>query len=381
MRVSVIVPTFNEEPNVEALVRRVEDVVPVDDAEIVFVDDSTDGTPEEIERVAATSSIPVRMIHRDDPVGGLSGAVVAGFQSSTADWCLVMDGDLQHPPEMIPVLLETGAQTQADVVVASRYVGGGRADGLSGWVRHLVSRGSIALARSMFPVRLRDCTDPMTGFFAIRRSSIDMDALRPRGFKILLELLTRNRLKVVEEPFVFGERHAGDSKANVRQGMDYLHQLASLRFGRMSRFAVIGATGAVLNLAIMAGLMSLGVVYVWAAVVAALVTITGNFLLQERFVFRDLREGRSVWRRFAESFSFNATEAAVRLPFLVWIVEATTVPAVLAQAVTIAVAFLLRFVFHARVVYRQGRTSPTSPLLSSTESVHDDTVRGARRAE
>lgn len=364
MRVSVIVPTFNEEPNVEALVRRVEDVVDVEDVEIVFVDDSTDDTPRTIERVAATAQIPVRMIHREDPVGGLSGAVVAGFQSSTADWCLVMDGDLQHPPEMIPVLLETGDETDADIVVASRYVGGGAADGLSGWTRHLVSRASIVLARSMFPVRLRDCTDPMTGFFAVRRSSMDMDALRPRGFKILLELLTRNRLRVAEEPFVFGERHAGDSKANFRQGMDYLHQLASLRFGRMSRFAAIGAFGAVLNLAIMAGLMATGVAYVWAAVAAALVTITGNFLLQERFVFRDLREGRSVWRRFAESFSFNATEAALRLPFLVWIVEATTVPAVLAQAVTIAVAFLLRFVFHARVVYRQSRSVPTSPLLS-----------------
>ncbi|GII99182.1 dolichol-phosphate mannosyltransferase [Sediminihabitans luteus] len=368
MRVTVIVPTFNEEPNVEALVQRVEKVcgamVESGEVEILFVDDSTDTTPQTIERVAAESTIGVRMIHRENGEGGLSGAVVAGFQASDAEWCLVMDGDLQHPPEMIPVLLETGDESHADVVVASRYVGGGNADGLSGWVRHAVSKSSIVLARSMFPVRLRDCTDPMTGFFAVRRASIDMDALKPRGFKILLELLTRNKLKVVEEPFVFGERFAGESKANLAQGLNYLHQLASLRFGRMSRFAIIGAFGAVLNLAIMAGLMHLGESYVLAAIVSAVATITINFLLQERFVFHDLRAGRSVWHRFAESFGFNATEAAIRLPFLIWIVEATPVPPIVAQAVTIAVAFVLRFVFHSRVVYRAGRTRPVSPLLA-----------------
>ncbi|BDZ42730.1 dolichol monophosphate mannose synthase [Paraoerskovia sediminicola] len=282
--------------------------------------------------------------------------MVEGFQASDADWCLVMDGDLQHPPELIPRLLERGERGDGDVVVASRYVGGGGADGLSSWVRHVVSRSSIAVARAMFPVRLRDCTDPMTGFFAVRRSAVDLAALRPRGFKILLEVLTRNKVAVVEEPFVFGERFAGDSKANLRQGLSFLHQLASLRFGRMSRFAIIGGFGAVLNLAIMAGLIhGLGEGYVLAAIVAAAVTITINFLLQERFVFHDLRQGRSVWGRFAESAGFNATEAAIRLPFLVWIVEATTIPPVVAQAVTIAVAFVLRFVFHSRVVYRRGR--------------------------
>ncbi|ROS78687.1 glycosyltransferase family 2 protein [Cellulomonas sp. PhB143] len=377
MKVTVIVPTFNEEPNVAELVRRVGAAVEGIDAELLFVDDSTDGTPATIEAVAREARLPVRMIHRTDGVGGLSGAVVEGFRASDADWCLVMDGDLQHPPELIPDLLEQGAVTGADVVVASRYVGGGAADGLSGWVRHAVSRGSIAVARAMFPVRLRDCTDPMTGFFAVRRDAVDVAALRPRGFKILLEVLTRNKVRVAELPFVFGERFAGDSKANVRQGLSYLHQLASLRFGRMSRFAIIGAFGAVLNLAIMAGLMATGEGYVEAAIVSAVVTITINFLLQERFVFHDLRDHGGAWRRFAESFGFNATEAAIRLPFLVWIVEATPVPPVLAQAVTIAVAFVLRFVFHSRVVYRRGRAlvppeadvplegEATSPRVSS----------------
>ncbi len=365
MAVTIIVPTYNEAPNIAELVRRVEAACGQLDPEILFVDDSRDDTPAVIEAVAATAGLPVRQIHRDVPSGGLSGAVVEGLRASTTTWSIVMDGDLQHPPEMLPVLLATGEATAADVVVASRYCGEGDAAGLDGAWRRTVSKASSALARSMFPVRLRNVTDPMTGFFAVRTAAVDLDKLRPRGFKVLLEILTRNRLHVVEEPFVFGDRHAGRSKASMVQGMRYLEQLTSLRFGRMSRFAIIGAFGALLNLAIMAGLLAVGVHYMPAAVVSALITIITNFLLLERFVFHDLRnEGRSVWRRFAQSFTFNATEAAIRLPFLWWIVEATPLPPVVAQAVTIAIAFILRFVFHAQVVYRPRRTSPTSPILA-----------------
>lgn len=364
MSVTVIVPTFNEAPNVEELVRRIDSAVDLD-AEILFVDDSTDDTPAVIEAVARTSRLPVRLLHRSEPVGGLSGAVVDGIRDSTSEWCLVMDGDLQHPPEMIPVLLETGRQTDADVVVASRHVGGGSDAGLNGWLRRTVSNSSITLTRAMFPNRLRNCTDPMTGFFAFRRRSVVIDRLRPQGFKILLEILARHRLRVVEEPFVFGSRHAGESKADLRQGLRFAHQLASLRFGRMSRFAVIGALGAIGNVLLMAGMVALGIPYLIAAVVAAVVTIVANFALQERFVFRDLRhEGRSFWNRFAHSFTYNAADATARLPLLWWLVEITSIPSVIAQAVTLAVAFVLRFVFHSRIVYRPRRTTPVSPLLA-----------------
>lgn len=368
MRVTVIVPTFNEGLNVAELVRRIgASVAPTDlDCGVLFVDDSTDDTPEIIAKVAADALLPVRLIHRAEPVGGLSGAVVEGLRAVDTEWAVVMDGDLQHPPEMLPVLLETGRETESDVVVASRYCGeGGDAGGLDGAWRRWVSRASSALARSMFPKRLRNVTDPMTGFFALRIAAVDIDALRPQGFKILLEILTRNRVVSVEEPFVFADRYAGESKASMRQGMAYLGQLASLRFGRMSAFAVIGAAGAVLNIVILGALLAVGVHHIAAYVTSSLITIITNFLLQEHFVFQDLRhEGKGVWRRFAQSFTFNGIEAAIRLPFFNWIVQATTIPPVAAQAVTIAIAFLLRFVFLARVVYRPRRTSPTSPLLA-----------------
>lgn len=366
MNVSIVVPTFNEAPNIAELVRRISEALPGHTTEVVFVDDSTDETPEVIRAVAADSPVSVRLIHRDSPIGGLAGAVRAGLQAAAHDWCVVMDGDLQHPPEVISAMLRAGVEQDAAVVVASRHVPGGSSAGLSGVLRRLVSDTSNTLARAMFPLKLRNCTDPMTGFFALRRSAVDLSALRPRGFKILLEILARNAVAVVEEPFVFGERVAGESKASVRQGLTFLLQLAALRFGRLSGFALIGAAGAVANLLIMAGLQAAGMWYLASALVAAVVTIAGNFVLQERFVFNDLRaEGHNVWLRFAQSLLFNGTETAGRLGMLWLIVEYTPVASVPAQAVLLAVGFLLRFVYHSRIVYRPRRTTNLAADLDS----------------
>ncbi|GLI25904.1 dolichol monophosphate mannose synthase [Agromyces rhizosphaerae] len=375
---TIIVPTFNEAPNVGELVRRLDAVADPRDTEILFVDDSSDDTPDRVRAAAETSRVPVRLIHRDEPDGGLSGAVVRGIRESDSEWFVVMDGDLQHPPELVPILLETGRATGADVVVASRHAQGGSSEGLSNWVRRAVSSGSILLTRSMFPSRLRNCSDPMTGYFAVRRASVDTAELQPRGFKILLEILARKRMSVVEEPFVFAERIAGESKADLRQGLRFLHQLASLRFGRMSRFAVIGGFGAVLNLAIMAALVAVSVNYVIAAIVAAAVTIVMNFFLQERFVFRDLRHERhAFWTRFSASVGFNSLEAAVRLPFLALLVAFTPIPSVVAQAVTLAAAFVLRFLFHSSFIYRPRRTTPVSPLIAEAAPLPTQSGREA----
>src|SRR5690349_17795023 len=203
MHLSVIVPTYNEALNVEPLVERLTAALAGIDAEVVFVDDSTDDTPRVVREVAATAAIPVRLIHRDQPVGGLGGAVMEGIASSSADLALVMDGDLQHPPEVIPSMLRRFGQGDVDVVVASRYSGEGTAHGLADRGRILVSKTSTLLTRAMFPIRLRSVTDPMTGFFLIDRTAIDAQALRPRGFKILLEILARTNLRAAEVPFDF----------------------------------------------------------------------------------------------------------------------------------------------------------------------------------
>jgi putative flippase GtrA len=126
---------------------------------------------------------------------------------------------------------------------------------------------------------------------------------------------------------------------------------------RMARFALVGATGTVVNLAVMAALLAAGSHYVLAAIVAAEVSIIGNFLLQERFVFQDRRGASSLRRRFVQAVTFNNLEALARLPLLVLLVELLALPEIVAQASTLAAAFLLRFTFMSRVVYRASMTS------------------------
>ncbi|MDW4573383.1 polyprenol monophosphomannose synthase [Microbacterium sp. M3] len=368
--VTVVVPTFNESMNVAELVRRIADALEGTPSEVLFVDDSTDETPRVIEEVAALSPISVRLIHREKPVGGLGGAVLEGIKSARSDVCVVMDGDLQHPPEVIPLLLNSHTTTDADVVVASRYTGDGAADGLAGAVRMMVSKASTLATKSMFPLRLRNCSDPMTGFFLIDRRRIELQTLRPRGFKILLEILARQSLRVSEVPFRFAERHAGESKASLRQGVHFLTQLTALRFGKMSGFALIGALGAAANLAIMWGLTQAGVDYIAAAIVAAEVTIIGNFLLQERFIFREMIGQASTTRlRFLKSFTFNNAEAVIRIPILALLVETWHVSSVFAAGITLVAAFFARFFFHSLVVYapRRSKTASADGVLMLPE--------------
>lgn len=321
---TVIVPTYNEGANVRTLVDRLSDALRGRSVEILVVDDSTDDTPQQVVRAAAQADLPVRLIHREgaDRVGGLAGAVTAGIHASDSDFVVVMDGDMQHPPEMVPELRD--AAEDVDLAVASRYGGDGDSSGLSSGYRRWVSSGSTVIAQACFPRRVgRVCTDPMTGFFCFRRSAVDMTRLRPRGFKILLEILARHDLRVRELPFTFGDRLAGESKASWRNGVQFVYQMASLRMGRMTRFAAVGALGTIVNLAVMAVLVG-GIAdlnYVVAAVVAAEISILHNFLMQERFVFRDLRDGVNRWpRRLVQHLAFNNVEALIRLPFLVLLV-------------------------------------------------------------
>ncbi|WP_150309289.1 glycosyltransferase [Planctomonas psychrotolerans] len=373
MPISIVIPTFNEAGNVAELVGRL-NAVGIG-SEILFVDDSTDDTPAAITAAARTSDIPLRLLQRETPVGGLSGAVLMGMTEATNDWVLVMDADLQHPPEMIPVLAETAGRGAADVVVASRYCEDGDAGGLSNAARRAVSSLSTVLTRSMFPSKLRDCTDPMTGFFLVRKSALVIEDLQPRGFKILLEILARQprRLTVLEEPFVFGERFAGQSKASLSQGVRFMSQLLSLRFGRMSAFAVIGLIGALCNIAIVALITWAGFDYLAAAIIAAEVTIVGNFLLLERFVFRDLTRSRpGTWSRFWKSFAFNNAETALRLPLLFLLVDLWTIAAVPATGITLIIAFLARFVFHSRVIYGPPASSAGTPSIRAIEESDSD---------
>lgn len=369
MKLSVIVPTRNEAPNVQQLIGRAAEACRHIDAELVFVDDSTDSTRDVIAAAAATEPIRIRVIHRETPAGGLSGAVVDGVRSSAAEFCMVMSGDLQHPPELIPALLAELEDNDADIVVASRYGAGGGSSGGGGagvatWSRRVLSAGATRITLALFPLRLRGCSDPMTGFFGLRRSAIECSALRPSGFKILLEILARHQLRVSEVPFTLGPRTAGKSKAGVGQGLRFLRQLGELRAGTALLFAAVGAVGAMLNLLIMAFLLSTGTHFVAAAVVAAQLTIVSNFLMQENIVFGTLpHKANGLRTRFLQSFCFNNLEALARLPVLMLAVNVLTIDAVPAQAATLVAAFAVRYLYHSRIVYsaRPARTRGSAP--------------------
>jgi rhamnosyl/mannosyltransferase len=230
-RLTVVIPTFNESGNVAELLRRLADALPAEfDAEVIFVDDSTDDTPSVIATAAERSPLDVRLIHRDRPEGGLGGAVVAGLQAARAPWAVVMDGDLQHPASVVPQLFDRAMTGDADVVVATRYADGGSEAGLANGYRRAVSTQAKKVAGLLLGGAVREMTDPLSGFFAVRIAALRLAEVEPMGYKILLELVVRSGLRrIAEVPFTFEPRHAGESKSTLREGLRFVRHLASLR--------------------------------------------------------------------------------------------------------------------------------------------------------
>jgi dolichol-phosphate mannosyltransferase len=235
---SVLIPTRNEAGNVDALIDRLAEALEGLPAEAIFVDDSDDSTPEVINAAACrrspTDRLQVSLLHRaeGEREGGLGGAVVAGLARARGTWVCVMDGDLQHPPETILLMLAAAESRDATFVVASRYRDGGDAAGLSCGTRRVLSRAASGAANALFWRTLRPVSDPMSGFFLFKRDAVDHRTLRPQGFKILLEIAVRTPgLRITEVPYTFEERHAGDSKANPREAVAYARHLGRLRVG------------------------------------------------------------------------------------------------------------------------------------------------------
>ncbi|HYA44895.1 MAG TPA: glycosyltransferase [Acidimicrobiales bacterium] len=228
---SVVIPTRDEAPNIEPLVARLSAALGNLNGgwEVVFVDDSDDDTPGAIE-AATLSGYPVRLLHREpgDRKGGLGGAVERGFALSQGEVLAVLDGDLQHPPEVIPILAGPVLSGEADLVVGSRYGPGGKEEGLEGPWRRVVSRGFRWLVHSLVPCS-RILQDPLSGLFVLSRSVVEGIALRPEGYKILLEIVVRGNWHSVRNvPFTFAARRAGDSKASLAVGLVFLRHLARL---------------------------------------------------------------------------------------------------------------------------------------------------------
>ncbi|MER7107996.1 glycosyltransferase family 2 protein [Streptomyces sp. NPDC000229] len=359
--VTVVIPTFNESANVRELLRRIAASVPGRlPCEVVFVDDSTDDTPAVIADAARDCPFPVSVIHRDAPDDGLGGAVVAGLKAATSDWIVVMDADLQHPPALVPDLVATGEKEDADLVVASRYLPGGSRAGLAGGYRVAVSRGATWLAKGLFPRALRGISDPMSGFFAVRRSAVTAEALRPLGYKILLELAVRCRpARVAEVPFVFEERFAGESKSTAREGLRFLRHLVELRtaspLARMAAFGLIGLTGFVPNLVALYALTGAGLHYLPAEILANQLGVAWNFLLIEVLLFRDRRHHRHWADRVGRFTLLANADLVLRIPLIALFVGQLHMAVLPATALALLTTFVLRFAGTEALVYLPRR--------------------------
>ncbi len=226
---ALVVPTYNERDRLPELVRAICDVYAAAgiDGELVIVDDnSPDGTGKLADELAVR--FPITVIHREGKLG-LGTAVIDGFNAAHAEIVGVIDADLSHPPDLVPRMLRAMQDARADIVIGSRYVPGG---GTKNWElsRVLMSKFACQLARGLTPVK-----DVTSGFFLIRRDAAQGVTISAGGFKICLELLIRSAPKlVIEVPYMFTGRTAGESKMNIQEAAGYLKQLRDLRAYRRS---------------------------------------------------------------------------------------------------------------------------------------------------
>src|ERR687898_758834 len=326
---TLVVPTRNEAENVPKLVHELRESLSDLAYRVVFVDDSTDETPEVIQSLSEHDD-RILLVRREgaERYGGLSTAVTTGIElfSSASEYTCVMDADLQHPPEKVREMLEIARRSDADVVVASRYGPGGSyiLPGLSGRMRQAVSVGSKFLARILFK-EARKTNDPMAGFFLIKNQAISGIQFRPTGVKVLLEILVcAPELKVLETPFEFQVRHAGVSKATIRQGFEYLSHILSLFWyvpsaGRFWKFALVGASGVLVNmvtLIVLAEYFHAHKVIAWMFAVG--LSILSNFLLNNAFTWRDIRHSSRIHFFLRGVLAYPVAVMGIGANFAVW---------------------------------------------------------------
>lgn len=297
VRLSLVLPTYNEGKNIAEVVRRLTPLL--DEAlaqayELIVVDDDSPDRTWEIAHTLTATYPKLRVVRR---VGerGLSSAVIRGWQAAKGDVLAVIDADLQHPPE-VTLQLWQAIEKGADLAVASRHVEGG---GVSDWslARRILSRGAQLIGLLLLPGVVGRVSDPMSGFFMIRRASVEGVTLRPIGYKILIEVLGRGRVqRIAEAPYVFRERTEGESKVTGKLYAEYLGHLLRLRLARFPlerfwRFAVVGASGVVVDMGILF-LLSDPRTLAWgltrSKLIAAEAAIINNFWWNDAWTFKDV---------------------------------------------------------------------------------------------
>jgi dolichol-phosphate mannosyltransferase len=312
---SLVVPTYNEGQNIEQIIGllcRLLDQALANNYELIVVDDDSPDQTWQLAQALTAHYPHLRVMHRQTE-RGLSTAVIRGWQASRGEIIGVIDGDLQHPPEILLKLLAE-IDKGADLAVASRHVEGG---GVSSWsaMRRFLSRGAQVLGLIVCPSLVGRVSDPMSGYFMLRRSAIANRYMSPLGYKILLEVIGRGQVdRIAEVGYVFQERNAGESKVTWKLYKEYIQHLLQLRLasgrigrlrrkldfpiGRFLRFGVVGLSGLIVD---MGGLyllyQVLGFPLTRSAILAAEFAILNNFFWNDRWTFGDIAKHQGQWRQ------------------------------------------------------------------------------------
>jgi len=312
---SLIVPTYNESQNIPHLISQLTSLLDralTGKYEIIIVDDDSPDLTWKIAQDLTPQYTQVKVIRRQGEKG-LSTAVIKGWQEAKGEILGVIDADLQHPPETL-LQLWAEIETGADLTVASRHVEGG---GVSDWslLRRFLSRGAQTLGLIILPGVIGRVSDPMSGFFLVRRRCLDGCTLSPLGYKILVEVLAKGKIGWISEVgYVFQERQEGESKVTKQQYIDYLRHLIRLRlslwqFNRFIRFGVVGLSGVFVDMAflyLLSDPTTLALPLTRSKIISAELAIINNFLWNDIWTFQDISSKQPGKRRKIKRFiKFN----------------------------------------------------------------------------
>jgi dolichol-phosphate mannosyltransferase len=292
---SLVIPTYNECKNVKSIVEQLtqllDGMIP-GNYELIVVDDNSPDRTWEVAQSLTAEYPQLRVMRREDE-RGLSTGVIRGWQASRGEVLGVIDADLQHPPETLLQLLAE-IQRGADLAAASRHVAEG---GVSDWsvIRRFLSRGAQTLGLVILPGVVGRVSDPMSGYFMVRRSCIADKTMNPVGYKILIEVLGRGNIHWIGEVgYVFQERKEGESKVTGKQYIEYLRHLLILRFarwqmGKFLRFGIVGFSGVFVNMGVLYVLRnSLHLELTRSLILAAELAIISNFFWNDLWTFGDI---------------------------------------------------------------------------------------------
>jgi dolichol-phosphate mannosyltransferase len=401
VNLSIIIPTYNESANIVNLINQVERHIPRDvRSEILIVDDnSPDGTGVMVEKYVGTrglsfdkkqileknitspNRIEIRVIHRREK-NGLIPAILEGVRQSTGRNIMIMDADLSHPPDVIPRIITELNNNPGSIIVASRYVDGGR---VVGWPfkRRLLSTGASKLARHGLDVR--DVKDPMSGFFALPRELIEDISIDTKGYKILLEILVKNKgIPVKEIPYTFTDRMSGKSKMDKNVILNYaaavwqlyvygknaknrtknreIERRSVVFLSKVGRYYTVGIAGLVINYVVsfllandVANSLRLlsNIWYIEASMIGIGISTAFNFFFNKYWTFEDREfSAGSTARQFLSFLGISALGALIQIMLLYILVENGS-PYRLALVFAISVASISNFVLYKKITFRE----------------------------